>query len=117
VARENRAAALNRELDPTDPRWALAMRTRTQLQGGLLMPEGRRRVMRTASILGIRPFEANMIIALVQDQARRGVAGEAIPSLALMEGPAQRSGPGTLPIAALACALLAALLIIRWLLA
>ncbi len=28
--------------------------------------------MRTASSLGVRPFDANLIIAIVQDRARRG---------------------------------------------
>ncbi|MHC5113841.1 MAG: hypothetical protein ACYTGP_05375 [Planctomycetota bacterium] len=71
VARENRAAA-SATLDPTDPRWVLAVRTQSQLQGTALSPERRAAVMRTARRLGVRPFDANVIIAIVQDQARRG---------------------------------------------
>ena len=48
------------------------MRAQSQLQGTALTPERRARVMRTAEQLGIRPFDANMIIAVVQDHARRG---------------------------------------------
>ncbi len=72
VADENRAAAGNSSLDPTDPRWVLAARTHSQLQGSTLTPERRDRVLRTARQLGVRPFEANVIIAIVQDHARRG---------------------------------------------
>ncbi|MCP3902830.1 MAG: hypothetical protein GY715_04265 [Planctomycetes bacterium] len=71
VAAENRSAA-TATLDPTDPRWVLAVRTQTQLQGSVLSPERRTRVMRTAAHLGVRPFDASVIIAIVQDQARRG---------------------------------------------
>ena len=72
VADENRAAATNRGLSPTDPRWALAARAYSQLQGSALTQERRLQVMRTARRLGVRPFDANLIIAIVQDQARRG---------------------------------------------
>ena len=39
---------------------------------GLLRPENRRRVLETAKLLGLRAFDANLIIAIVQDAARTG---------------------------------------------
>ncbi|MHC4980900.1 MAG: hypothetical protein ACYTGT_18095, partial [Planctomycetota bacterium] len=63
VADENRAAAASRGLNPTDPRWVLAARAYSQLQGSALTYERRLRVMRTARRLGVRPFDANLIIA------------------------------------------------------
>jgi hypothetical protein len=72
VLSENRRAATTPDLDPTDPRWVLAVRVRTALQGSALTPERRSKIQREAERLGIRPFDANMIIAIVQDRARRG---------------------------------------------
>ncbi len=72
VTRENLAAARNPELDPLDPRWVLAARAYSQLQGTAMPWEGRQRVLRTAGRLGVRPFDANLVIAIVQDNARRG---------------------------------------------
>jgi hypothetical protein len=89
VVAANRAAAAA-PLEPNDPRWVLALRTQLQLQGSALSPESRLRLQRTARCLGIRPFEANVIMAVVQDQARQGrpLAG-ATPTLALVTRPAQ----------------------------
>lgn len=71
VVAENQAAA-DAGIDATDPRWILAARVQSQLEGATLPPEGRARVMKAAAHLGLRPFDANVIIALVQDRARRG---------------------------------------------
>ncbi len=88
VAQENRAAGGNPSLDPTDPRWVLAARTHSQLQGTTLTPERRERVMRTARQLGVRPFEANVIIAVVQDHARRSAPlAQAADTLSLLRDP------------------------------
>jgi hypothetical protein len=92
VADENRAAAGNPNLDPTDPRWVLAARTHSQLQGSTLTPERRARVLRTARQLGVRPFEANVIIAIVQDHARRGASlAKAADTLTLLRDPRPHS--------------------------
>lgn len=72
IARENRQAALQFDLDPADPRLALANRTRAELQGTVLPADGRDRLLTLATQLSLRPFEANMIIAIVQDEARLG---------------------------------------------
>jgi hypothetical protein len=58
----------------TDPRWVLAVRAAEQLQGTLLAPEQRDRLVRLGRTLGLSPFDSNLVIAVVQDQARRGVA-------------------------------------------
>ncbi|MHC4218216.1 MAG: hypothetical protein ACYSU7_07125 [Planctomycetota bacterium] len=118
VTAENRAAAANRGLNPTDPRWVLAARAYSQLQGTALTYERRQRVMRSARRLGVRPFDANLIIAIVQDQARRGRGlPEAAGTIALIEQPRQRSVGWTWArwIAAAACAVVANAFLIWWL--
>jgi hypothetical protein len=60
---------------PADPRWVLAAAAITALDGGraaILAPARRRRLMTTAVALGLREFDASLIIAIVQDAARRG---------------------------------------------
>jgi hypothetical protein len=118
VTRENRIAA-TRPLDPTDARWVLAARAHAQLQGTALTPERRRRVMHTARILGIRPFDANVIIAIVQDHARRGEPlATAGPTLSMVpEARRERTAPAAAWrwIAALGCAAVATLMLVRWL--
>ena len=47
--------------------------TRT-LQGSLLPAESRRELMSHANELGMRPFEATLIIAMAQDRARHGLS-------------------------------------------
>lgn len=72
VAKENRAAS---NLTDDDARAILALRVSEQLQGGrsaVLTPERRRGLVTTAQVLGLRPFDASLIIAVVQDAARRG---------------------------------------------
>lgn len=117
VLRENRRAAQNPTLQPTDPRWVLAVRTHSQLQGTALTPERRERVMRTARLLGVRPFDASLIIAIVQDQARRGEQlSQAMPTLALISRPRRFAGPRHIVLrwaAALAAAATATALLIR----
>lgn len=63
-------------LGPTDPRWVLALRVAEQLQGTVLSPESRERLIRTGKTMGLTPFDANLVIAIIQDQARRGFAPE-----------------------------------------
>ena len=75
ILRENRAASLGQDLDPCDPRWVLAARTRRELQGAALTAERRERLLSLAHQLHMRPFDANMVIAIVQDEARLAMAG------------------------------------------
>ena len=80
IIKENRVAAhaplaqpnaggVARAIDPRDPRWILAMQTQSRLQGATLPPERREELLRSGKKLGLRAFEANLVIAIVQDQA------------------------------------------------
>lgn len=59
-------------LEPTDPRWVLAVRTQQVLQGTVLRPGDRQELLRVGKLLGLSPFDANLVVAIVQDRARRG---------------------------------------------
>ena len=63
-----------------DPRWVLAVRTAEALEGSVLAPQKRERLVRLGKVLGLSPFDANLVIAIVQDQARRGYAPEYCPT-------------------------------------
>jgi hypothetical protein len=118
VARENRAAAQNPLLDPADPRWVLALRARAQLQGGALPPDRRAQLMRAARAMGMRDFDATMIIAIVQDQARRGVElGGGAGTIALLAPPERERRSLTVLrwAAAIAAAVAMNAMLIRWL--
>ena len=72
VEQEVRAAA---SLAPGDSRRILALRVMESLEGGraaILRPEARHQVLSLATSLGLRAFDANLVIAIVQDGARRG---------------------------------------------
>ena len=74
VARENRLAST---LSPQDARWRLAVDAASSLEGGraaMLTPERRKRLLARANVLGLRPFDANLVIAVVQDAAMEGRA-------------------------------------------
>ncbi|HBS28995.1 MAG TPA: hypothetical protein DEB06_05995 [Phycisphaerales bacterium] len=74
VEEENRRAA-GPSISPTDLRHALAERASAALEGGraaLLRAERRRWLIDDAARRGLSPFEANLVIAIVQDAARRG---------------------------------------------
>lgn len=71
IEAENRAASMS----ALDPRWALAVRANSMLQGGraaILPPESRRFLVSLGKDLNLRVFDANLIIAIVQDAARAG---------------------------------------------
>ncbi len=121
VAAENRLAA---SLAPSDARWALAVHTSRQLQGGqaaVLSPDARRRIVRLATQMGLRPFDANLVMAIVQDGARSG-AGSLSPeveerlTLVRAPGPDRRSMPWWPLVSALALALMLIIAGVRWLL-
>lgn len=67
-----RESGRERGFDPNDARWRLAEETQRALQGTILAYEDRRRLLGLANRLGIRAFDANLILAVVQDRARRG---------------------------------------------
>ncbi|MDP1661767.1 MAG: hypothetical protein Q8L55_07610 [Phycisphaerales bacterium] len=71
VEAENKAATMS----ALDPRWALAVRTSSMLQGGraaILPPESRRFLVKLGKDINLRPFDSNLVIAIVQDAARAG---------------------------------------------
>lgn len=72
ILAENRRAARTPSLDPTDPRWVLAVRVQQALQGSVLTPDRRAKLHREAKRMGIQTFDATMVMAIVQDRARRG---------------------------------------------
>ncbi|MBX3322894.1 MAG: hypothetical protein KF757_07885 [Phycisphaeraceae bacterium] len=62
-------------LAPTDPRWVFAVRVAASLEGGragVLTPAKRDHLLRLADLFGLRPFDASLIIAIVQDSVRCG---------------------------------------------
>ncbi|MBL8745483.1 MAG: hypothetical protein JNK58_03910 [Phycisphaerae bacterium] len=74
VADENRHAADLASSDG-DLRKIFALRASQMLEGGraaIMPPESRRMLVGEARRFGLRAFEANLIIAIVQDGARRG---------------------------------------------
>ncbi|MEM9082313.1 MAG: hypothetical protein AAGB34_01870 [Planctomycetota bacterium] len=74
IARENVHAS---RLDPTDARRIMACRVYESLQGGrsaILRPRDRHRLIDLGRSMGLRPFDANLVIAVVQDAARQGEA-------------------------------------------
>ena len=110
----------------SDPRWVLAIRTAEMLQGDILTPESRDRIIRMGKMFNLTAFDANMIIAIVQDQARRGIAPQLCPAagepqLRMITPPQQRSfrqiigSRQTFTIAAILTALLAIeWLVVKW---
>lgn len=60
---------------PEDPRWVLALQAHTKLEGGrigAISPEHRESLVGMGRTLGLRPFDVQLIIAIVQDNARQG---------------------------------------------
>lgn len=97
VQRANRAAA---GMSADDARWVFASRVSESLEGGraaMLRPERRRRLVDLAQRLGLTHFDASLVIAIVQDSARRGEdmhGPSASPRLVLI--PARRRQARTL---------------------
>lgn len=67
---------------PTDPRWVLAVRTAEALQGDVLPPKERDKLMALAKAMGLTPFDGCLILAMIQDQARRGLLAQTCPAAA-----------------------------------
>jgi len=75
VARENEGAA---GVSATDARWVFAVQVARSIEGGraaVLPPERRQKLVAMAGGMGLRPFDANLIIAVVQDGVRAGEGG------------------------------------------
>jgi hypothetical protein len=92
IALENRRAA---ELRPPDTADLFANCVLGALEGGraaILVPERRARLLALATRLGLRPFDANLVIALAQDRVRRGEAASPLPGFAASSRPPIRTG-------------------------
>jgi len=129
VAYENACAAM---LPPEDARWLFAVRVSGSLEGGkaaLLTPTKRRDLIAAAVSTGLREFDANLIIAIVQDAARRGELGDragrvagVASSLSLVgaaernEARARRARTVKAIIATILATVLFFVLMVRWLL-
>lgn len=99
IADENMSASA---LDADSARRMLAVRVAECLEGGrsaILTPMRRRRVMRLAHMMGVRDFDAHLVIAIVQDGARRGESVEGAAEDARLDlfapAPATRDGART----------------------
>lgn len=71
VTKENRLSA-HGTLSPDDPALTLATQVRCELQGPVLSPQRREKLLKSANKLGLRPFQASLVIAVEQDRARLG---------------------------------------------
>jgi hypothetical protein len=72
VAQANRLASGMR---PDDARWVLALKVSQALEGGraaILTPERRQALLTHGRRIGLRDFDANLLIAIVQDGKRSG---------------------------------------------
>lgn len=72
IVRENRAAS---QIPPLDAQAIFGRRVVEQLDGGrcaLLTPDRRQRLVAVGKRLGMTTFDSNLVIAQVQDAARRG---------------------------------------------
>ena len=68
--------------NPTDPRWVLALRTVEAMEGCIIRPEDRDKLIKMGKSFGLTSFDANLVIAILQDQARRGNLPQYCPQLA-----------------------------------
>lgn len=98
VEAENRRSVT---LSALDPRWVLAVQVKRAIEGGraaVLPPEARERLIGLGGRLGLRPFDTNLVIAVIQDGAREGddpLAPDVIARLELVGG--GRAMPDVLP--------------------
>lgn len=113
VASENTSASLS----ALDPRWALAVRANSLLQGGraaILPPESRRLLVSLGSDLRLRTFDSNLIIAIVQDAARAGrdpLGPEAKSRLTMIPPPAEAASSSSVGTRLIGAVLMAGLLV------
>ena len=66
------------------------------LEGDVLPPLKRESLMKTGKVMGLSAFDCSLVLAIVQDRARRGIPPESCPSagesqLALIPLPRQRT--------------------------
>jgi hypothetical protein len=91
VAAANARAA---SLTSDDARWIFAQRVRQSLEGGraaILPPDRRHELVASATREGMRPFDANLVIAIVQDDVRSSGTSN-MPTLSLVRPPVPALG-------------------------
>jgi hypothetical protein len=113
-------AAGSPALHPASPHLAFATSIARALEGAILAPERREALIQEARSLGLREFDANLVIAVVQDRARRGESTDDITGpisvLARSERSSLRSNArAVLAGAAIGLAVGFAILFVRWL--
>jgi hypothetical protein len=117
--KENRLAAHGSLLSPDDPVLKLAVQTRSELQGAVLTPERREKLLKLANRIGVRPFDASLVIAIEQDRARHEsvpVSEHEVASVETSIAEASLHGPVLLRWAlAAGASLVLAIMLIRWL--
>jgi len=97
------------ELSATDPRWVLAVRVSQVMQGAIVTAEARDRLVQIGRLMGLSVFDCNLIIAIMQDRARRGQSlGDAASDLCMVNPPRRTTQPAWWKIAWIAAALLVA---------
>ena len=96
IALENRLASTAPGLDTNAPHLAFASRVANALEGAILSPDRRAELLRFARTAGLRDFDAKLVIAVMQDRARRGESIEDITGpldvLGASRTPALRQG-------------------------
>lgn len=114
-----RETARDPSFAPGDPRWRFAREVESALEGSVLAFEERRRLLSLAQRLGIRAFDANLIVALVQDRARRGEPVETAAATIAMVPAGRSAAPRLAQVfaVALVAAILFDLALIAWLVA
>jgi hypothetical protein len=110
-------------LSPSDARTILAARAGEALEGGraaILRPERRARLLDLSARMGLRPFDASMIIAIVQDAARHDEPldhEQTTGRLRLVRPPTRDRVPLYAALAATLLALATTAALIAWILA
>lgn len=117
IALENRLASLASD----DVRVAFARTVASSIEGGraaLLRPKARQALVANGVKLGLRPFDVSLVIAIMQDAARRGEGVSTLPVQGRlgMVGSAAKAR-GLWPLAAGVLLGLAMLAVLVWLVA
>lgn len=124
VIKENLSSAA---MSASDARWAFAVRVAASIEGGragILRPAVRQKLVQQATQLGLRPFDANLVIAIVQDSSRTfgsPLSDQAADRLKLVRDPRearrheQRWSPWVMSLAVSLIAIALAWTVINWL--
>jgi len=123
IALENRMAADAPGLAPDSPHLRLAGRVAAALEGATLPPERRAAIVDHARTLGVHEFDAQLVIAVIQDRVRRGQSlDDIIGPLEVLGRTAGTTRPPTFANlrivvvgTALGLAIGGAMLLVRWL--